>query len=227
MTKALKNENEIRDEINSMIDKYFLLKKKDDKFIPGKSKVNYAAAVYDENEIKTMVNSLLDGWFGMSKNSLRFESEFGKYLGCKNAIFNNSGSSANLLCVASFFSHHLAEDLRWQSGDEIITPALTFPTTINPLLQFNLKPVLLDVDEGTYNMSLENLEKVITSKTKGIMIPHTLGNPNDMRYIIFVKFIVYFVSCVLCPSNKFLSLNLNKYRIRVNHSLFITITPTL
>ncbi len=186
MSNDIKTEEELRNKINSILDKFYALKKKDVKFIPGESKVNYAAAVYDEKEIKSMVATLLDGWFGISKNALRFENEFRNYLGVKKAIFVNSGSSANLLALGAFFSKQLKDKDRFRAGDEVITPALTFPTTLNPIIQYNLKPIILDVELGTYNMKLDNLDKVITDKTKAIMLPHTLGNPNDMDYIMEV-----------------------------------------
>ncbi len=184
MIKPSESEHDLRLKIDELIEKFYALKKSDVEFIPGKSKVNYAAAVYDDNEIKSMITALLDGWFGMSKNALRFENDFKNYLGVKKAIFVNSGSSANLLTIAPFFSAQLKKDERWSIGDEIITPAMTFPTTLNPIIQHNLKPVLLDVELGTYNMNLENLEDAISKNTKAIFIPHTLGNPNDMGYIM-------------------------------------------
>lgn len=176
------SEEEVRQRIREQIAQFFELKKSSSKFAPGKSWVQYAGAVFDECEAIAMVDSILDGWFGLGKKGREFEEEFSRYIGCKGAVLANSGSSANLLAVSSLLSPQLKE--RIKKGDEVITPAATFPTTFNPLVQNGLKPVLLDVELGTYNINAENLEKAVSQKTRLIMLPHTMGNPNEMDAVM-------------------------------------------
>jgi len=174
------SEETLRDEIFKIVKRIFELRSINDKFSPGVDMVRYAGAVYDDEEIKNMINAILDGWFGVSKYARRFESEFSRFLGVKKTIITNSGSSANLLAVSALLSSQLGEKKRLRAGDEVITPALTFPTTLNPILQNGLVPVFLDVDPETYNIRSEDLEKALSEKTRAIFVPHTLGNPNEM-----------------------------------------------
>jgi len=174
------NEEALRGEILDLVKRIFELRSAADKFSPGVDMVRYAGAVYDDEEIKNMINAILDGWFGISKYARRFESRFSRFLGVKRTIITNSGSSANLLAVSALLSSQLGEKDRLKSGDEVITPALTFPTTLNPIIQNGLVPVFLDVDLETYNIRAEDLEKALSEKTRAIFVPHTLGNPNEM-----------------------------------------------
>jgi len=177
----------LRGEIFKIIRKIFQLRSKT-AFTPSKDKIRYAGAVYDHEEIESMVNAILDGWFGVGKYTRRFETELSKFLGVKKAVMTNSGSSANLLAVSALLSQQLGEDIKLEPGDEVITPALTFPTTINPIIQNNLVPVLLDVNVETYNISAEGLETALSNRTKALFVPHTLGNPNEMDALLdFVK----------------------------------------
>jgi len=173
-------EETLRGEIFRIVKRIFKLRSIHDTFSPGVDMIRYAGAVYDEEEIKNMINAILDGWFGVSKYARRFESELSRFLGVKRTIITNSGSSANLLAVSALLSNRLSERERLKPGDEVITPALTFPTTLNPILQNGLVPVFLDVDLETYNIQAEDLEKALSEKTRAIFIPHTLGNPNEM-----------------------------------------------
>jgi len=154
-------------------------KSKTKKFIPGKSKIRYAGMVFDKNEIDAAVNSLLssfsNNWFALGKNAVKFQNTFASKLDVEKAIFVNSGSSANLVAVATLFSLQ-----KIKSGDEFITMSTTFPTTINPFLIYGLKPVLVDTILPSYTANVEQIEKAITKKTKVIMIPHINGSPNDM-----------------------------------------------
>ena len=177
------NEETLRDEIFKLVKRIFELRSSADKFSPGVDMVRYAGAVYDDEEIKNMINAILDGWFGVSKYARRFESRFSRFLGVKRTIITNSGSSANLLAVSALLSSQLSENERLKPGDEVITTALTFPTTLNPIIQNGLVPVFLDVDLETYNIRAEDLEKALSKKTRAIFIPHTLGNPNEMDAI--------------------------------------------
>lgn len=176
------NEEEIRQRVREEIARFFKLKKSRSAFAPGKSWVQYAGAVFDEREATAMVDSILDGWFGLGKKGREFEQEFSRFIDCKDAVLANSGSSANLLAVSSLFSPQFKNRLK--RGDEVITPAVTFPTTFNPLVQNDLTPVLLDVGLGTYNVNAENIEKAISRKTRLIMLPHTMGNPNEMDAVM-------------------------------------------
>ncbi|NWF87004.1 lipopolysaccharide biosynthesis protein RfbH [Candidatus Bathyarchaeota archaeon] len=160
-------------ELYTLLERIF--KEKKEQFIPGKTTVQYALAVYDHNEIFEAVKSLLSGWFGIGKYASEFEKEFSKFLGIKQCILANSGSSANLLAV---------EALQLPKGAEAITPATTFPTTINPLIQKGIKPVLMDINPTTYNINASELKKAFSKKVKLLMLPHTLGNPNEIDQIM-------------------------------------------
>jgi len=160
-------------ELYTLLERIF--KEKKEKFVPGKTTVQYALAVYDHHEIFEALKSLLSGWFGIGKCASEFEKKFSKFLGTKQCVLANSGSSANLLAV---------ESLQLPRGSEAITPATTFPTTINPLIQKGIKPVLMDIDPTTYNINASKLERAFSEKVKLLMIPHTLGNPNEMDKIM-------------------------------------------
>jgi CDP-6-deoxy-D-xylo-4-hexulose-3-dehydrase len=144
----------------------------------------YSGAVFDSEELKSVVDVVLSGRLVHGRYTLMFEGKFAKYLGVRNAVFVNSGSSANLLAVASLMAQTTPPEYRVKPGDEVITPALTFPTTLNPVLFFGLKPVFLDVDIATLNIKPELLEKAVGERTRVIFIPHTLGNPNDMDVVM-------------------------------------------
>jgi len=174
------SEEVLRRKIFKIVKKIFETRSARNTFRPGVDLIRYAGAVYDDEEIQNMINAILDGWFGVSKYAQRFESEFSRFLGVKRTIITNSGSSANLLAVSALFSNQLAEDERLKPGDEVITPALTFPTTLNPILQNGLVPVFLDADIETYNIRADDLEKALSERTRAIFVPHTLGNPNEM-----------------------------------------------
>jgi CDP-6-deoxy-D-xylo-4-hexulose-3-dehydrase len=178
------NEKTLREEIFKIVRKIFQIRSLKTHFTPGKDKIQYAGAVYDHEEIELMIDAILDGWFAVGKYVHRFEFELSRFLGVKKAVMTNSGSSANLLAVSALLSPQLGEDLRLKPGDEVITPALTFPTTFNPIVQNNLVPVLLDVEIETYNIKADDLKIGLSSKTKAIFIPHTLGNPNELDSIL-------------------------------------------
>jgi len=162
--------------------KEFFNAKKQEKFVPAKSRVQYAGAIFGAEEVNAVVGSLLDGWLGLSKKGREFEQEFAKYLGSSSSALTNSGSSANLLMVSALKSEQAP--FRMHDGDEIITPACTFPTTFNPIVQNNFVPVLLDAELETYNINPASLEKALGKKTKAIFLPHMFGNPNQMDAIM-------------------------------------------
>ncbi|MFH1409229.1 MAG: lipopolysaccharide biosynthesis protein RfbH [Nanoarchaeota archaeon] len=147
-------------------------------FIPGKTTINYAGATYDSNEMIAFVDSFLDGWFGIGRSADCFEQELAKAITAKTAVLTNSGSSANLLAVAALCSPHYHNRLK--QGDELITTAMAFPTTVNPAILYGLTPVFVDAMPGTYNPNIEDIKSAITPRTKAIMLAHTLGNPNEM-----------------------------------------------
>ena len=174
----------LRDEIFETARRILRARSSEKTFTPGRDLVRYAEAVYDHEEIESMFNAILDGWFGVGKYTKRFESEFARFLAVTKAVMTNSGSSANLLAASALTSSRLSDDDRLKKGDEVITPASTFPTTINPIIQNGLVPVLLDAEIGTYNVHTESLCSALSKKTKAIFLPHVLGNPNDMDYIV-------------------------------------------
>lgn len=177
------NESELRKKISDLVKEYYEIKFKNKKFIPGKDPVRYAGRVFDEKEIQNLVDSSLDFWLTAGRYSDEFEAKFAEFVGTDYAMLTNSGSSANLLALSSLTSHLLGEK-RLKEGDEVITVAAGFPTTVNPIIQNNLIPVFVDVELETYNVDVKELEKAINPKTRAIMIAHTLGNPFNLNEIL-------------------------------------------
>ena len=171
----------LRKEIAEKIEKIFLLRKKHKKFTPGTSWIQYAGGVFDDKEINASVSVLIDGWFGLGKKAEELEKGLAQFIGAKGSVLTNSGSSSNFLAVASlqscFFPNHL------KPGDEIITAACGFPTTVNPIVTLGMIPVFLDVNPETYNINASDLENAYSPKTRAVIVAHTLGNPNDMDVI--------------------------------------------
>ena len=189
----MKSEKEIRLEIFEKIRQLYDLRYQD-RFIPGTSRINYAGRVFDEKELISLVDASLDFWLTSGRYADKFEKELAEFLGMKYCLLTNSGSSANLLAVSALTSPNLGEK-RLKPGDEVITTACGFPTTLNPILQNNLVPVFLDVDLGTYNIKADNIEAAISDKTKAIMVPHTLGNPADLDTLVKIvrKYDLWFI----------------------------------
>lgn len=178
--------NELKNSIFKNIEKFFRASEKES-FIPGKTYINYAGRVYDEKELINLVDACLDFWLTAGKYAKDFETKLAKFLGLKYCLLTNSGSSANLLAISALTSP-LLKERRLKPGDEVITTACGFPTTLNPIIQNNLVPVFIDVELGTYNIQVEKIEKAITKKTKAIFVAHTLGNPVDLdRLLEIVK----------------------------------------
>lgn len=147
------------------------------------SRVPYGGRVYDNKEMRSLVDSALDFWLTAGRYNQRFEKEFAEYLGVRYALLTNSGSSANLLAFSTLTSPKLG-DRRVKPGDEVITVAAGFPTTVAPMVQNNAVPVFVDVELGTYNIQVDQIESAITDKTKAIMIAHTMGNPFDLDKVM-------------------------------------------
>ena len=148
-------------------------------FLPGISTVPVSGKVLDPSDIAALVDASLDGWLTAGRFHEDFERALAKYVGARSALFVNSGSSANLVALSALTSPKLGKRAL-KPGDEVLTVAAGFPTTVNPIMQNNLKPVLVDVNLGTYDAIPEMLREAVSSKTKAIMMAHTLGNPFDL-----------------------------------------------
>ena len=148
-------------------------------FVPGESRINYGGRVFDEREITALVDSSLDFWLTAGPYTERFERQFAEKIGVKYCCMVNSGSSANLLAFATLTSPMLGER-QIKAGDEVITTAAGFPTTVTPILQAGAVPVFVDVTIPEYNIDISKLKKAVSTKTKAVIIAHTLGNPFDL-----------------------------------------------
>jgi CDP-6-deoxy-D-xylo-4-hexulose-3-dehydrase len=148
-------------------------------FVPGQSMVPYAGRVFDDDEIMNLVDSSLDFWLTTGRFAHDFEREFARFCGLRHAMLVNSGSSADLLAVSALTSPKLGAR-RLQPGDEVITVAAGFPTTVNPIVQNRLAPVFVDITVPTYNIDVRSLEAALSSRTRAIVLAHTLGNPFDL-----------------------------------------------
>ena len=148
-------------------------------FIPGETRINYGGRFFDEKEVVNLVDSALDFWLTAGPWAARFEENFAKKLGVKFCSVCNSGSSANLLAFSALTAHELGER-RIRRGDEVITVAAGFPTTVAPIIQFGAVPVFVDVTVPQYNIDVGRLEAAYSEKTKAVMIAHSLGNPFDI-----------------------------------------------
>ena len=179
----MNQDDEIRQEIFSKIRDLYNLKKQTKRtFVPGTSSIPYAGRVYNEKEMIALVDASLDFWLTNGRYAEQFEKGLAEFLGMKYCLLTNSGSSANLLAVSALTSSKLG-DKRLKPGDEVITTACGFPTTLNPIIQNNLIPLFVDVELGTYNIQVDQIESAISDKTKAIIIPHTLGNPAKLNQI--------------------------------------------
>ena len=153
------------------------------KFIPGKTKVNYAGRVFNEKEIVNSVEASLDFWLTEGRFSEEFAEKIAEFLNIEHVLLTNSGSSANLLAFSALTSEKLG-DKRLKPGDEVISVAAGFPATVTPIIQYGLVPVFVDVDFPTYNINIEMMRKAISPKTRCIFIAHTLGNPFNIDAVM-------------------------------------------
>lgn len=175
-------EQEARQEILDAVSEYYHSFRENRKpFQPG-DRINYAARVFDDREMRSLVDSALDFWLTTGRYAEEFEREFAKYLGVKYAHLVNSGSSANLTAFSVLTAPELGER-RIRRGDEVITVAAGFPTTVTPILQYGAAPVFVDVTIPQYNIDVTRLESALSEKTKAVMIAHTLGNPFDLAAV--------------------------------------------
>lgn len=185
--------DELKTQILALVEEYYKeVHEPKAPFEPGKSKVNYAGRVYDEKEMVNLVDSALDYWLTAGPYSTKFEQGMKDLFKAREFLLVNAGSSANLLLIATLCAQELdnflgdADPPRLRPGDEVITPAVTFPTTLAPIIQNQLVPLFVDCEIGTYNVDPKLIEPAIGPKTRAIFIPHTLGNPCDMAMIMDV-----------------------------------------
>ncbi|HET8825312.1 MAG TPA: lipopolysaccharide biosynthesis protein RfbH [Terriglobales bacterium] len=171
--------DELRNQIRAMVGAYFHEAFPVQKFVPGETPVPVSGRVFDGEEIQLLVDSSLDFWLTTGRFADQFEREFAKFIGVREAILVNSGSSANLLAVSALTSEKLG-DRRLLPGDEVITLAAGFPTTVNPIIQNGLVPVFIDVDIPTFNVDVSQLEAAVSGRTRAVIFAHTLGNPFDL-----------------------------------------------
>ena len=172
----------IKDKIFELTKEYHDLVHKKGEFVPGVDNVPVSGKVYDETDICTLIDSALEFWLTTGRYNELFEKKLARYLGAKFVRTCNSGSSANLLAITALTSH-LLKDKALKPGDEVITCATGFPTTVNPIIMNNLVPVFVDVDIPTYNIKADLIEAAITEKTRAIVVAHTLGNPYELEKI--------------------------------------------
>ena len=175
--------SQIREEILQKVSEYGALKYQHQSFNPGDSTVPVSGKVLDENEIKLMVDASLDGWLTSGRFNEEFEKKLAHFLGIKYLLTTNSGSSANLLAFSALTSDQLG-DRAIQPGDEVITVAGGFPTTVNPMMHYGITPVFVDLDLATHNIDVTQLEAAYSPKVKAVMLAHSLGNPFNLKAIL-------------------------------------------
>jgi len=176
---------ELKEEILAKVAEYYRLAHapaQAEPFVPGVSRVNYAGRVFDEREMVSLVDSALDFWLTYGEYSRTFERRLAQYLGLDWSLLVNSGSSANLLAFMALTSPRLA-GRQVRRGDEVITTACGFPTTIAPIIQYGAVPVFVDVELSTANVDAARLEAALSPRTKAVMLAHTLGNPFDVNAV--------------------------------------------
>lgn len=174
----------LRQKILGLVEEYAVLAHAPREFEPGVSSVPVSGKVYGASEMRSLVDSSLDFWLTTGRFNTAFEERLRNFLGVRFALTCNSGSSANLLAMSALTSPMLDNPL--EPGDEVITCATGFPTTVNPSFQNNLVPVFIDVDIPTYNIRAELIESAISPRTRAIMVAHTLGNPFDLDTIMAI-----------------------------------------
>ena len=175
-------EKEAREEILGLVGEYYhAFKEPRKEFEPG-DRINYAGRVYDEKEMQALTETALDFWLTTGRFADRFEKEFAAWIGVKYAHLVNSGSSANLIAFMALTAPELGER-QIRPGDEVITVACGFPTTVTPILNYGAVPAFVDVTVPQYNIDVKALEGALSPKTKAVMIAHTLGNPFDLKAV--------------------------------------------
>ncbi len=183
MNAAIMTKQELREKISRLVAEFHKTITTEKTFIPGKTPIRYAGRVFDEKEIQAAVEASLDFWLTEGRFAEEFQVELAEKIGVEYALLTNSGSSANLLALTALTSPLLSEK-QLKPGDEVITVAAGFPTTLNPIILNGFVPVFVDVDIPTYNIDVDQIEAAIGPKTKALFIAHTLGNPFDLSQIM-------------------------------------------
>ena len=174
--------DKLKEQILELTKQYYEENHKPKEFVAGKDKVNYGGRFFDEKELENLVSASLDFWLTSGEWTEKFEKGLAEYLGIKYCAFCNSGSSANLLAFATLTSP-LLKERALHAGDEVISVACGFPTTITPIIQYGCVPVFVDMKLPEYNIDENKIEEAISPKTKAIMLAHTLGNPYNLKKI--------------------------------------------
>jgi CDP-6-deoxy-D-xylo-4-hexulose-3-dehydrase len=174
---------ELRAQIQTLVDAYAAIEFEERKFVPGETPVPPSGKLLGGQELRNMVDASLDAWLTTGRFNAEFERKLARFLGVRSLITVNSGSSANLVAFATLTSPKLG-NRAIVPGDEVIAVAAGFPTTVNPILQYGAVPVFVDVDPETYNVNIEALRSAITPRTRAIMLAHTLGNPFDVASVL-------------------------------------------
>jgi CDP-4-dehydro-6-deoxyglucose reductase, E1 len=181
--RPTRTQEDIRSDILALVREYHAVAFPQKDFQPGLSAVPVSGKVFDHTEMEYLVDSSLDFWLTTGRFAKTFEKKFAQWFGVRHCLLVNSGSSANLVALSALTSPTLGER-QLRPGDEVITAAAGFPTTVNPILQNNLVPVFMDAHIPTYNLDVTQLESARSDKTKAIMIAHTLGNPFDLDAVM-------------------------------------------
>jgi len=179
-TTKTKSQQNLRGEILALVEKFGSISAEVvDEFVPGESAVPVSGKVLDSADYVNLVDASLDGWLTSGRFHAEFQLQLARYVGVRNSVFVNSGSSANLVALSALTSPKLGKRAL-VPGDEVLTVAAGFPTTVNPIIQNGLRPVLVDIELGTYDAVAEQLREAVSPKTRAIMMAHTLGNPFDL-----------------------------------------------
>jgi CDP-6-deoxy-D-xylo-4-hexulose-3-dehydrase len=178
-----KTASQLREDIRSMVKEYYDVALAPKAFVAGEGSVPVSGKVFDSSEIELLVEASLDAWLTTGRFAAQFEREFAAFMGVRCSLLVNSGSSANLVALSCLTSPSLG-DRSLKAGDEVITVAAGFPTTVNPIIQNGLVPVFVDVQVPTYNIDVMQLEAAVSGRTKAIVVAHTLGNPFDLDAVM-------------------------------------------
>lgn len=181
-TPAVQTPDALRARIRGLVADYHAAQFAPRPFIPGTTPVPVSGKVFDADDIQHLVDSSLDFWLTTGRFAAKFEAEFAKLIGVRSAALVNSGSSANLVALSALTSPILG-DKRLKPGDEVITVASGFPTTVNPIIQNDLVPVFVDVNLKTYDVDVSQLERARSDRTRAVALAHTLGNPFDLAAV--------------------------------------------
>ena len=174
----------LKAEILEKVREYYAVAHRPRPFVPFETKIPYAGRVFDDRELVSLTSSALDFWLTLGPYGEEFEGKMRRFLGARDFVLTNSGSSANLAAITALCSARLEGHLK--AGDEVITPAVTFPTTLAPILQNGLMPVFVDCEIGTYDIDVEQVSSAVSVRTRALVVPHTLGNPCRMDRLMEV-----------------------------------------